>query len=104
MCYSAQIWADFRKYERFGGTLDIKGYMALAGWTRAKGTWIKTVPKAMRHSVLAMGSLAPELVDLAAAEREGIAVLAADIDAQSARLDEANAKLAMKRPKKNRGD
>lgn len=99
MCYSAQIWADYRKYERFGGTLDIKGYTALAGWTRKKGTWMKTVPKAMRHSMLDVGSLAPELLDLAAAaEREGVAVLTADIDAQSARLAEANAKLASPKP------
>lgn len=58
MCYSAQIWADYRKYERLGGTLDIKGYTALAGWTRKKGTWTKVVPKAMRHSMLGAGELA----------------------------------------------
>lgn len=101
MCYSAQIWADFRKYERFGGTLDIKAYTALAGWTRKKGSWIKSVPKGMRRSMLDTGSLPPELFEAAAAaETEGIAGITADIDAQTARLAEANAKLASPKPTK----
>jgi hypothetical protein len=33
LCYSAQIWADFRKYERFGGTLDLREYVKLF-WER----------------------------------------------------------------------
>lgn len=51
MCYSAQIWADFRKYERFGGKLAIKEFTKLAGWTKAKGNWVKVVPKAMRRAM-----------------------------------------------------
>jgi hypothetical protein len=43
MCYSAQIWADFRKYERFGGKLNVKEFTKLAGWTKKKGTWVKVV-------------------------------------------------------------
>lgn len=31
MCYSAQIWADYRKYERFGGKLDIKAFTLKTG-------------------------------------------------------------------------
>lgn len=101
MCYSAQIWADFRKYERFGGTLDLKGYIALAGWTRKKGTWIKNVPKGMRRSMLDTDSLPPELFEAATtAETEGIAGITADIEAQTARLAEANAKLASPKPTK----
>lgn len=38
MCYSAQIWADFRKYERFGGKLNIKEFTKLAGWTKKRAT------------------------------------------------------------------
>ena len=52
MCYSAQIWADFKKYRRFGGTLDIEGYVKLAGWAKAKGVWVKSVPKAMRNAFM----------------------------------------------------
>jgi len=45
MCYSAQIWVDFRKYERFGGKLNTKEFTKLAGWTKQKGSWVKVVPK-----------------------------------------------------------
>ena len=51
MCYSAQIWADFRKYERYGGKLDLKEFTKLAGWTKKKGNWVKVIPKAMRRAM-----------------------------------------------------
>lgn len=50
MCDSAQIWADFRKYELFGGKLNIKEFTKLAGWTK-KGNWSKVVPKALRRAM-----------------------------------------------------
>lgn len=101
MCYSAQIWADFKKYARFGGTLDIKGYTELAGWTRKKGTWTKAVPKTMRRSMLDAASLAPELAAAAAAANAaGAASLYDEIAAQSERRNKAHAKLASAKPTK----
>lgn len=101
MCYSAQIYADFRKYQRFGGELDIKGYTALAGWTRKKGTWTKAVPKTMRRSMLDAASIAPELAAVAAAANaEGAVLLHAEIAKQSERREEAVAKLASAKPTK----
>lgn len=103
MCYSAQIWADFRKYERFGGTLNIKEFTKLAGWTRRKGTWIKVVPKAMRNAMTdaASGRLPMDTVEAAReANKEAIALIAAEIGVQEARLAEANAKLASAKPTK----
>jgi putative SOS response-associated peptidase YedK len=101
MCYSAQIYADFRKYQRFGGTLDIKAYTALAGWARQKGTWTKAVPKTMRRSMLDAGSLAPELAAAAAAANAaGAAALDDEIAAQSDRREKAQAKLASAKPTK----
>lgn len=103
MCYSAQIWADFRKYERFGGTLNIKEFTKLAGWTRRKGTWVKVVPKAMRNAMTdATNGLLPlETVEAAReADKESIALIAAEIGVQEARLAEANAKLASAKPTK----
>jgi hypothetical protein len=47
MCYSAQIWADFRKYERFGGKFNVKKFTKLAGWTKKKGNWVKVMRCAM---------------------------------------------------------
>ncbi|MHB1057231.1 MAG: SOS response-associated peptidase family protein [Rhodanobacter sp.] len=101
MCYSAQIWADFRKYERFGGTLDIRGYTKLAGWTKKKGNWTKVVPKTMRRSMLDLGEVAPELFKEAAeAEISGIADITEEIDRQIERQAKARAKLASPRPTK----
>ncbi|MGN6329402.1 MAG: SOS response-associated peptidase family protein [Rhodanobacter sp.] len=103
MCYSAQIWADFRKYERFGGTLNIKEFTKLAGWTRRKGTWVKVVPKAMRNAMTdaATGQLPLGTVEAAReADKEAIALIAAEIGVQEARLAEANAKLASAKPTK----
>jgi putative SOS response-associated peptidase YedK len=101
MCYSAQIWADFRKYERLGGTLDIKGYTALAGWTRKKGSWTKVVPKGMRRSMLDLGETAPELCKAAAeAEVAGIADITQELAEQEDRHAVAQAKLASPKPTK----
>ncbi len=101
MCYSAQIWADWRKYERLGGTLDINAYMKLAGWTKQQGNWTKVVPKAMRASMLAVGSLAPDLADAAlAANAAGAANLQDEVASQAQRRDRARAKLASGKPTK----
>lgn len=101
MCYSAQIWTDFRKYQRFGGKLDIKGYTALAGWTRRQGNWIKVVPKAMRRSMLDARALAPELAAIAAAaNEESVASVLEEMAVQRARQGEARAKLASSKPTK----
>jgi hypothetical protein len=49
MCYSAQIWADYRKYlKTFGADLDIKSFVELY-WARQNGAKVKT-PKAMDDS------------------------------------------------------
>jgi len=97
MCYSAQIWADFKKYERFGGTLNITEFTKLAGWTKKKGNWVKVVPKAMRRAMIdaTSGVLDIGTVEMArAAEAEAVALIASEIGVQEARLVEANAKLA----------
>jgi putative SOS response-associated peptidase YedK len=103
MCYSAQIWADFRKYERFGGKLDLKEFTKLAGWTKKKGNWVKVVPKAMRRAMTDATSrfLDVGTVELAReADVEAIALIACEIGVQEARLVEANAKLASAKPTK----
>jgi hypothetical protein len=103
MCYSAQIWADFRKYERFGGKLNIKEFTKLAGWTKKKGNWVKVVPKAMRQAMTnaTSGVLDVEATEMAReAETEAIALIASEIGVQEARLIEANAKLASPKPTK----
>lgn len=103
MCYSAQIWADFRKYERLGGQLNIKEFTKLAGWTRKNRTWVKVVPRVLRHAMTdaASARLPLDTVEEArAADAEAIALIAAEIGAQEERLAEANAKLASAKPTK----
>jgi len=48
MCYSAQIWAEYRKFERaFNASLSIQDYVRLFWEKRRKGGWQK-IPKAMK--------------------------------------------------------
>lgn len=77
MCCSAQIWADFRKYERFDGKLNIKEFTKLAGWTKKKSAWVKVVPKAMRQ---AMTNATSGVLDLGTVE------LAREADAEATPL------------------
>lgn len=103
MCYSAQIWGDFKKYVRLGGDLNIKEFTKLAGWTRRKGTWVKMVPKAMRAAMLDdTGELfSPEATELArVAEGEAASQITAEIEMLEARLAAAEAKLASPKPTK----
>lgn len=50
MCYSAEVYADFRKYQRFGGTLDLKAFVDLFFQQGKKGSFTKLVPKAVRDA------------------------------------------------------
>lgn len=105
MCYSAQIWADFKKYQRLGGELDVKAFMKMAGWTRTKGSWIRTVPKALRASLIEARDIDEGLAKIAAvAEEEGIAAITVDMDVQITRLAQATSKLASKPTKKAEND
>ena len=108
MCYSAQIYSDFRKYQRFGGKLDIDAFVKLAGWTKEKGTWIKSVPKGTRIALLEV-SEQPEFQDehgahlfhaVSDAEVSAIADLDAEVAKQEQRIADAEAKLASARPTK----
>jgi len=102
MCYSAQILADFSKYRRLGGDLDLQAYVEMAGWTRQKGNWVKGVPKAMRDVFL--DSTVPdeqEARDAAmAAYRDAAAALEQEIAEQSERLARAEVVLAGPKPTK----
>lgn len=52
MCYSAQIWSDYKKYVRaFGADIDVKEYVRLF-WHRNENDRVK-IPKAMEESFTA---------------------------------------------------
>jgi len=102
MCYSAQILADFTKYRRLGGELDLKAYVEMAGWTRRQGNWIKGVPKTIRNTFV--NSSVPqeqEAREAALANYQGAAVaLEREIAEQSDRLVRAEVVLAGPKPTK----
>lgn len=50
MCYSAQIWADFRKFEReFGAVMNVHRYARLFWEQKENGSWRK-IAKAMKDA------------------------------------------------------
>jgi len=108
VCYSAQIESDFRKYQRLGGTVSIAEFVKLAGWTKKKGTWIKSVPRGTRSALLQL-SAAPGFVEefgveavqaIAGAEIQAIADITDDIERQEQRILEAKEVLMSRRPTK----
>ena len=102
MCYSAQILADFTKYRRLGGELDLDAFVEMAGWTRQRGTWIKGVPKTIRNAFIDSAVLEeqPAREAAMAAYSDAAAVLEEEINAQSDRLADAEVVLAGPRPTK----
>jgi len=85
MCYSAKILADFRAYQRFGGTLDMPAFARLAGWAAEAGTWMSAVPKAMRNAFLASSLPEDEDARNAALEAYRVAALAQELDRRADR-------------------
>lgn len=105
MCYFAQVWADFTKYERLGGQLKIQDFVKLVGWARRAGQWVKVVPKGMRQAIARAGDEFADLAGLAEwADKEAQAAIQSDIDFQVDRLATAEAKLASPKPTKKAAD
>jgi len=102
MCYSAQIYADFKKYERLGGHLDLRAFVKTF-WEREKrGDWVKKVPKAMRDSFAQPRNADEAEVNAIAVEayREAAVVLEQEVAEQTERLTKAMAVLASPKPTK----
>ncbi|MGN6728237.1 MAG: SOS response-associated peptidase family protein [Rhodanobacteraceae bacterium] len=102
MCYSAQIWAEYRKYERaFGAGLSIADYVRLFWERRRDGGWQK-IPKAMKTAFAEPRNDAER--ELAAIIAEGDAeqarALESELFAQKTRLANAERALQSKITKK----
>ena len=108
MCYSAQIYSDFRKYQRLGGKLDIAAFVEMAGWTKEKGAWIKSVPPGLRNALMQVTGAAPFLEEhgqnlfkaVAEAEAQAIYDLTSEVERQGERIEKAQFILASARPTK----
>lgn len=99
MCYSAQIWADYRKYQKtFGADLDIAAFVQLY-WARQNGAKVKT-PKAMDDALLES-----EAGELIRAYRGSQAMkLEQELFTQKKRLNDAVRTLQTKTTKKAQED
>ena len=105
MCYSAQIWADYKKYERLGGVLDLRAFVKLFWGRQRSGDWVRRVPRAMRDSFNLPGNDGErEAFEAArAAYRSAALVYEQEIAEQTERLAKAEAALASPKPTKKIG-
>ncbi len=102
MCYSAQIEADYDKFVReWGAIISIKRFTELFWEKRKDGEWVK-IPKAMREAFRKpRGDGGFNLAKIVAeGDREQADAYQVEIDAQSARLERAEAVLAGPKPTK----
>lgn len=100
MCYSAQVWADYRRYIRqFGAELDIKEFFDLF-WRRSGDSKIK-VPKAMEADFAEPKNEAEEQIKAAidAYAAEQTVKLEQDLFKQRKRLADAERTLQTKTTK-----
>lgn len=102
MCYSAQVWADWHRYRKQGGELDIKGFARLLDEMGGTPGWIRKIPKATRDSLLDVRSEAGMALAKAVREANRAAelMLREELDTQTARLHGAEAVLAGPKPTK----
>ncbi|QNK01501.1 SOS response-associated peptidase family protein [Dyella telluris] len=102
MCYSAEVWEDFRLYERMGGTLDIHAFAKMLEARRFTGDLFKVVPKAMREPFEHPRNEGEEAVRQAMLEayRSATLVIEEELAAQTERLVKAEAVLASPKPTK----
>jgi len=106
MCYSAQIWAEFRKFEReFGAVMNVQQYVQLF-WERRKGGAWRKIPKAMKDAFASPRNDAER--EIAAVIAEGNAdeahALEAELFRQKTRLTNAERALQSKPTKKAESD
>lgn len=106
MCYSAQVYSDFRKYQRYGGTLDLKAFVDLFFQQGKKGTFTRLVPKAVRDAFDQAATADEKDVKAAViqAYRDVILHYEEIIVEQTERLVKAKAKLAVKHTKSAEND
>lgn len=100
MCYSARIWADYRKYlKAFGADLDIKEFVRLF-WTRRSDPKMK-IPKGLEDAFTASDDLALQEIRALIAEYQGEqqSTLERELFTQRRRLADAERTLATKATK-----
>ncbi|WP_101927015.1 MULTISPECIES: SOS response-associated peptidase family protein [Luteimonas] len=103
MCYSAQVHAEFKQFQRqFGAVMDLKAYVKTFWWKQGLNP-IAKAPRAMIRELQQIGP--PDLQEsLRAADAEAIAMLEQEMFAQRKRVADAERKLQTKVTKKAQDD
>jgi hypothetical protein len=106
MCYSAQIWAEFRTFEReFGAILSVHQYVRFFWEKRRDGTWRK-IPKRMKDAFADPRNDAEREIAgiIAEGDAEEAHALEAELFKQKTRLTNAERALQSKPTKKAEND
>ncbi|RFF51742.1 hypothetical protein, partial [Xanthomonas campestris] len=104
MCYSAQVQAEFKAFQRaFGAVMDINAYVKTFWWDQGKDPRRVKAPRAMVRELLEIGP--PELqANLRAADAAEADTLTREIFDQKRRVGDAERALQLKETKKARED
>ncbi|GLR00123.1 SOS response-associated peptidase family protein [Dyella mobilis] len=100
MCYSAEVWADYRRFEReFGSVLSIRDFVHLFGRKDKEGKWYipKALEAAFAHPRSPEEQRIKELID--AHNVEEARRFEQELFSQKTRLNEAERKLQVKETK-----
>ncbi|KPN20979.1 hypothetical protein AO715_14425 [Xanthomonas sp. Mitacek01] len=104
MCYSAQVYAEFKAFKRHfpGVVMDVDAYVKTFWWDRGLNPMAKA-PRALIRELMEIGP--PELqANLRAADAEAITQLEQEMFAQRMRVADAERKLETKVTKKAQED
>ncbi|MEA9605689.1 SOS response-associated peptidase family protein [Xanthomonas campestris pv. plantaginis] len=104
MCYSAQVQAEFKAFQRaFGAVMDINAYVKTFWWDQGKDPRRVKAPRAMVRELLEIGP--PELQEnLRAADAAEADILTREIFDQKRRVGDAERALQLRETKKARED
>lgn len=104
MCYSAQVQAEFKQFERmFGAVMDLDTYVKTFWWERGRDPRRVKAPRSMVRELLEIGP--PELQDnIRAADAVEVDELTVELFDQKRRVADAERSLQTKETKKARED
>jgi putative SOS response-associated peptidase YedK len=104
MCYSAQVHAEFKQFQRaFGAVMDLDTYVKTFWWERGKDPRRVKAPRAMVRELLSIGP--PELQEnIREADAAEVDELTREIFDQKRRVADAERALQKKETKKARED
>jgi putative SOS response-associated peptidase YedK len=107
MCYSAQVRAEFKQFQRaFGAVMDLKTYVKTFWWERGRDPMRKALAKAPRAMIRELQEIGPPELreNLLEADAATMAALEEELFALRRRVADAQRALAVKPTKKAQED